>query len=135
MRGFFRGFGATALRDAPHAGIYLFFYEGLKPLLRPQGGETTSTAGRLLAGATAGFLATATTQPFDLVKTRIQLAPENHRASFPQTLAKVVREEGALGLFRGMGPRVLRKSLSSALTWTIYEELVAWIRNSSPSNS
>ena len=32
-RGFFSGFGATALRDAPYAGIHLAIYEGTKALL------------------------------------------------------------------------------------------------------
>ena len=32
-RGFFSGFGATALRDAPYAGIHLALYEGTKALL------------------------------------------------------------------------------------------------------
>lgn len=32
-RGFFSGFGTTALRDAPYAGIHLALYEGAKSLL------------------------------------------------------------------------------------------------------
>ena len=32
-RGFFSGFGATALRDAPYAGIQVAVYEGTKALL------------------------------------------------------------------------------------------------------
>lgn len=32
-RGFFSGYGATALRDAPYAGIHLALYEGTKSLL------------------------------------------------------------------------------------------------------
>jgi solute carrier family 25, member 38 len=32
-RGFFSGFGTTALRDAPYAGIQLALYEGTKALL------------------------------------------------------------------------------------------------------
>ena len=33
IRGFFSGFGATALRDAPYAGIHLGLYEGIKALI------------------------------------------------------------------------------------------------------
>jgi solute carrier family 25 protein 38 len=29
-KGLFAGYGATFIRDAPFAGIYLFFYEGMK---------------------------------------------------------------------------------------------------------
>ena len=92
FRGFFSGFGATALRDAPYAGIHLALYEGTKALI---GGYTRSnirltvasplnspSTGPLLSissGATAGLLATTITQPFDVVKTRIQLAPNVYR--------------------------------------------------------
>jgi solute carrier family 25 protein 38 len=33
MRGFFSGFGATALRDAPYAGVHLAIYESTKALI------------------------------------------------------------------------------------------------------
>lgn len=33
LRGLFRGFGATALRDAPYAGLYVLFYEHSKAML------------------------------------------------------------------------------------------------------
>lgn len=33
FRGFFSGFGATALRDAPYAGVHLALYEGTKTLI------------------------------------------------------------------------------------------------------
>ena len=33
LRGFFLGFGATALRDAPYAGLFVVFYEASKKSL------------------------------------------------------------------------------------------------------
>jgi solute carrier family 25 protein 38 len=33
LRGFFSGFGATAIRDAPYAGLHVLFYEQLKKRL------------------------------------------------------------------------------------------------------
>ena len=33
IRGFFMGFGATALRDAPNAGIYVAVYQEFKKLM------------------------------------------------------------------------------------------------------
>lgn len=119
LKGFFRGLGATALRDAPHAGLYLAFYEALKESI-----PSDTTLGKLACGSLAGFLATATTQPFDLAKTRVQLSKE--RVNFITIISRVIKSEGLLGLFNGMAPRLLRKSLSSAVTWTVYEELLTW---------
>ena len=36
----------------------------------------------------------------------------------------MVREEGVRSLFDGLGLRMGRKAMSSALAWTLYEELV-----------
>lgn len=129
-RGLFRGLGVTALRDAPHAGLYLTFYEGLKPwIIHADGGNSESQAGgRLVAGMLAGLMATTCTQPFDLLKTKVQLAPVATGGGAWRWLGEVWRREGLAGLFNGMGPRLLRKSLSSALTWTVYEEVLAWWR-------
>jgi Mitochondrial carrier protein len=45
------------------------------PLNSPSSGPWLS----IPAGATAGLLATCITQPFDMIKTRIQLAPKEYR--------------------------------------------------------
>lgn len=124
IRGLFRGWGATVLRDAPHAGLYLMFYELIKPFL------SSDALGKLLSGMTAGFMATTATQPFDLIKTRIQLA--KNRTGFTQNFIDVVQREGLIGLFNGMGPRLVRKSLSSAITWTVYEEIIAFFKQPKP---
>ena len=42
-------------------------------------------------------------------------------------LACIVREEGAAGLFRGVGVRMAKRCGSAAITWCLYEELVRLI--------
>jgi solute carrier family 25, member 38 len=58
-----------------------------------------------------------------VIKTRIQLKPTEYQNLLHGTV-KIWRDEGANGFFRGMVPRLLRKSMSSAISWTIYEEIV-----------
>ncbi|WFD32775.1 hypothetical protein MSPP1_003826 [Malassezia sp. CBS 17886] len=97
-RAFFRGFSATALRDAPYAGVYLAIYEQQKHFFssfaqRLHAGEahgridytgewwvvsassTYTPRASLTAGLVAGTLATVLTHPFDIVKTRMQTTP------------------------------------------------------------
>ncbi|KND01197.1 uncharacterized protein SPPG_04287 [Spizellomyces punctatus DAOM BR117] len=125
--GLFRGFGATAMRDAPYAGLYVLFYENCKKIL---GGLTGGSASlmpvvHMSSGIVSGIAATVVTNPFDVVKTRMQLKPSDYSTMF-QSARKIAREERAIGFFSGMLPRLLRKTVSSAITWTIYEEIVRW---------
>jgi solute carrier family 25, member 38 len=130
------GFGATAIRDAPYAGLYVLFYEQLKKQLSiltqrvPEPGNSdvgmkwsTSTSINFSSGVVAAGLATAITNPFDSIKTRIQLKPREYR-NIVQAGRRMVREDGIKSLFDGLALRMSRKAISSALAWTLYEELI-----------
>ena len=132
LRGFFKGAGTTVIRDAPYAGIYLGFYEGSKTMLSsataPVGAEQNVSGGasalvNFCSGALAATLATTMTNPPDVVKTRLQLEPEKYKNAV-QAVRLLLKEEGLASLWGGLGLRVSRKALSSALAWTVYEEAV-----------
>jgi solute carrier family 25, member 38 len=135
LKGFFSGFGATAIRDAPYAGLYVVFYEASKSYLsrlfsKPACSSTDDTKTSFSAptinassGVLAAASATAITNPFDAVKTRLQLMP----AKYGNTLKAarlMLKEDGIRGFFDGLGLRMGRKAISSALAWTVYEELI-----------
>ena len=139
IRGFFSGSGATAIRDAPYAGLYVLFYEQSKrrlsslqevaPLpeslaLRSNGMKnSTSLSINFISGALAAGLATAITNPFDAVKTRLQLMPGKYD-NMVKAGKQMVMEDGIRSLFDGLALRMGRKAMSSALAWTLYEELI-----------
>jgi solute carrier family 25 protein 38 len=136
MRGFFAGFGATAVRDAPYAGLYVLFYEQSKKRLsklatkieEKSGAATalswsTSTGINFTSGVAAAGLGTTITNPFDAIKTRLQLMPAKY-INMVQAAKMMLREEGVRSLFDGLGIRIARKAMSSALAWTVYEELI-----------
>jgi len=159
LRGFFAGFGATALRDAPYAGLYVVFYEWGKKVLSKAatgtgtiavegtgsvraGSSTVSTASvptpptpqsttltptlsaaiNFTSSTLAASIATALTNPPDAIKTRLQLQPAKYRNTV-QALKLMLREDGVRSLFDGLALRMARKAMSSALAWTVYEEL------------
>ncbi|KAK4103127.1 solute carrier family 25 member 38 [Parathielavia hyrcaniae] len=158
LRGFFAGYGATAIRDAPYAGLYVLFYEQSKKRLsalfpaatdddnlpstsatktktNPDGrrrGEGSRERGMALShaasinftsGMLSGVICSVVSNPFDAVKTRIQLHPAAYR-NMAQAATRMVHEEGARALWDGLALRMSRKAVSSALAWTVYEELV-----------
>jgi solute carrier family 25 protein 38 len=148
--GFFAGFGATAMRDAPYAGLYVLSYEQFKKRLGriyspnalasdqvPGAGMKGSVSATInfssgaLAGATCSFIS----NPFDAIKTRIQLQPHVYRNMFHACQMMVTRE-GIRSLYDGLALRMTRKAISSALAWMLYEELVrraesTWQRDTS----
>jgi solute carrier family 25 protein 38 len=126
LRGFFYGSAATALRDAPHAGIYVSIYELCKTHLGQADSSNASStwAINFASGLMAGFAATLITNPFDVVRTRAQLEPKKY-PTFWRAGVRLAREEGLRCLLDGVGLRIARKSVSSAFTWTLYELILS----------
>lgn len=179
-RGFVAGYGATAIRDAPYAGLYVLFYEqckkrlsalaqttavvssaALAPVVVAGAGHAGDRRGRdddsadgdanvnadtntkanasmmnatgmkgstsasinFASGVLAAGLATAMTNPFDAIKTRIQLLPTKY-TNTAQAARRMVAEDGLGSLLDGLGLRMAKKAVSSALAWTVYEELI-----------
>ena len=128
-RGFFAGFGVTAVRDAPYAGLYVLIYEQAKAKLGnlTSGTQLATATGsatiNFVSGVAAAMTATTMTNPFDAIKTRIQIAPDKYRNMY-QAAKLMLRDEGIRSMFSGLSLRIGRKALSSALTWTVYEEVI-----------
>lgn len=90
----------------------------------------------------AGGLATALFHPTEVIKTRLQLArlaptsaSLSAAAATPPVLpasrhrvldmsVRIYREDGMAGFFRGLAPRIIKRSLSNACGWMIFEQLV-----------
>jgi len=129
LNGFFSGFGATAVRDAPYAGLYVLFYEASKSRLsraftRADGTSAIAAAPiNAASGVFAAGLATGITNPFDAVKTRLQLMPRKY-GNMAKATRLMLQEDGIQSFFHGLGLRMARKAISSALAWTVYEELI-----------
>ena len=131
IQGLFTGFGATAARDAPYAGLFVLFYEqmkqGLSLMMAPEAGQEIglgqSAAINFASGVGAAGVATAITNPFDAVKTRVQLMPREYR-NLVMACKRMLREEGYRSFLDGLGLRMARKAASSALAWTLYEDLI-----------
>ncbi|CAK7262640.1 ADP/ATP carrier protein [Sporothrix epigloea] len=87
-------------------------YERLKPTLFP--GKTNLRAWEaFVLGALSKTLATITTQPLIVAKVGLQSKPPPSRngkpfQSFIEVMQFIVAHEGPLGLFKGIGPQILK---------------------------
>ncbi|EEB14495.1 mitochondrial carrier protein, putative [Pediculus humanus corporis] len=123
LRGLCRGLVPTLFRDAPFSGLYLMFYTQTKQAL-PEKWLDGNTASPLhfTCGIIAGILASLVTQPADVIKTKMQLYPGEF-SSVKSVIIYLQKRDGVSGYFKGLVPRMLRRTLMSAMAWTIYERI------------
>ncbi|KAJ7283271.1 solute carrier family 25 member 38 [Mycena rebaudengoi] len=129
----FRGFLASSLRDAPYAGIFVVLYEGIKRqssyFVHPTS-DAQSTLMHTASAASAGAIATLTTHPFDVIKTKIQVRTEDRYHGLYRTVKTIWNQRGPSGFFDGASLRMSRKIFSSAIGWAVYEGVLMFIRTS-----
>ncbi|KAJ7571481.1 hypothetical protein O6H91_01G164500 [Diphasiastrum complanatum] len=125
VRGLYRGFTVTVLRDAPSHGVYFGAYESIREYLHPgcrnNGDETVMTM--LTAGGCAGAISWMVCYPLDVVKSRLQAQRRESQRykGIIDCISKSVREEGMSVLFRGLGTTVARAFLVNGAIFSAYE--------------
>jgi len=120
MRGLYSGAFATALRDAPFSGVYLFLYNRSKYAV--QDVAAPGFVKHLGCGVVAGSIASLCTQPQDVLKTRMQLHPSRYPTTWSAAVA-LCKEQGVRGFYSGLAPRIARRTFMTAVSWTIFEEV------------
>ena len=102
-RGFWRGLPPTLLGIIPSRATYFWAYSTSKSILTPRIGEGTLNA--VLSGAAAGITGNTITNPIWMVKTRMQLLPDEGQriyGGYGDAIKTIYREEGIGGFYRGI---------------------------------
>lgn len=124
-----RGLVLTLYRDVPFSGIYWMSVELVKRRLARtayfQRHPEHSLVQSFVAGVTGGVTAAVFTAPFDVGKTRRQVAgAQGSRSAGVGTmkmLMEIVRTEGVGALYVGAVPRILKVAPASALMISTYD--------------
>ncbi len=121
LRSLYAGYGTTLVMNVPYHVFFFTAYETLKKLV--DGRMSESVGVHLGCGALAGVAAAGLTNPLDVAKTRLQTQHDTGKrySGMVGALVTIAKEEGMSGLCRGMKPRVLLHSASSAIVWAVYE--------------
>lgn len=125
VRGFYRGFGTTIMREIPFTSIQFPLYELLKVQLARSFGRKLHAHEAAVCGSFAGGFAAAITTPLDVLKTRVMLdtrdTSKQKMPSIPARFKQIYATEGVKALFAGVIPRTLWISAGGAVFLGVYE--------------
>ncbi|KAJ5668810.1 hypothetical protein N7462_009880 [Penicillium macrosclerotiorum] len=121
----YRGIVPTVAGVAPYVGLNFMTYESVRKHLTPEGDKNPGPARKLLAGAISGAVAQTCTYPFDVLRRRFQINTMSgmgyQYTSIWDAVRVIVAEEGSRGLFKGIGPNLLKVAPSMASSWLSFE--------------
>lgn len=127
----FKGLCATLLRDIPANGAYFVTYEIIKETLAARNvtsdgqKQPVSMLATIFAGGCAGIMYWVVGMPADVLKSRLQTAPEGtYPNGIRSVLAATLRTEGPGALYRGAVPVFMRAFPANAacflgVEWTL----------------
>ena len=124
LRGFWRGVSASAY-GISETMMHFVIYEKLKLLLLDSDASRSKrTVSDFLAlmvcGGVSKTVATTLAYPHEVARTRLREAGTKY-STFWGTLATVHREEGMVGLYRGLGTNLVRQIPNTAVMMATYE--------------
>ncbi|KZV95640.1 mitochondrial carrier [Exidia glandulosa HHB12029] len=128
-KGIMRGFWATVAREIPaYAGFYAGF-EFAKRKFQRTYGPSIPIVPLLASGSCGGICYWLACYPLDVVKSRVQQAAGPPKGIFyiSDELRIIVKEQGAVGLFRGLSPSLIRTIPAAAATFAAYELSREWL--------
>uniref|UniRef100_A0A0A9XL33 Congested-like trachea protein n=1 Tax=Lygus hesperus TaxID=30085 RepID=A0A0A9XL33_LYGHE len=122
IRSIFKGTVATLLRDVPASGMYFMTYEWIQKTLKPVGGEDHNALLKtIFAGGMAGILNWSVGMPADVIKSRLQTAPEGTYRGVSHVFSVLIKEGGPAALYKGVTPVMLRAFPANAACFLGFE--------------
>ncbi|GMH55413.1 hypothetical protein TL16_g01900, partial [Triparma laevis f. inornata] len=117
----YRSFPTTLAMNVPYGFIMVASNESLKKVINPSGEFNLFTS--MVSGCGAGAVAASLTTPLDVVKTKVRLFEGViclYNSGYSAFRA-ILKEDGFMGLFKGMTPRLITHAPAVAISWTTYE--------------
>lgn len=140
LRAFYKGLTPSIAAIAPQTGLQFGFYSLFNQVLERLvtahddvlGHEVMTILGSISCGGLAGICAKVSVYPMDTVKKRLQISGWTGRQGLGETITykgaihcikDIVRREGFRGLYKGIGPALVKAAASSSLNFWFYEHI------------
>jgi solute carrier family 25 protein 39/40 len=132
--GIYAGLAPTLVMGIPNTVLYFYTYEELAPRLKRTFPVEHPLSGAIpaVAGASARFVASLSTAPLELLRTRqaarsglgtVGHVPSSDGRGMISEFRTIIRNEGPLSLFRGVWPTIMRDVPFSAIYWLSIERM------------
>ena len=132
----FKGLPPALVRQATYGSLRYGLYQPIRDSLGVPAGTPAAQIPlwkKVVAGGCAGALASAAASPTDLVKVRLQtdgqlrgpngaILPKKYRG-MTHAFRSILRDEGLVGLWKGVGPTVGRATVLAAAELSTYDEV------------
>jgi solute carrier family 25 iron transporter 28/37 len=132
IRAFYRSYTTQLSMNIPFQTLHFMVYEFAREKLNPSNGYDPKT--HVVAGGTAGAIASAITTPLDVAKTLLNTQEREVVALVGKNRGHVIyvsgmydafrtiyRMRGLSGYFQGLQARVIYQMPSCAICWSVYE--------------
>ncbi|KAL8167923.1 hypothetical protein V2J09_009422 [Rumex salicifolius] len=141
LRAFWKGNMVTIVHRLPYSAVNFYSYEHYKTFLQSSLRSDSSNlvkdaAIHFVSGGLSGITSAAVTYPLDLVRTRLaaQRSAVYYRG-LSHALCTIVKEEGFLGLYKGLGATLLGVGPTIAISFSVYETLRSHWQSQRPDDS
>ncbi|XP_057441886.1 uncharacterized protein LOC130733679 [Lotus japonicus] len=131
VRAFWKGNLVTIAHRLPYSSVNFYSYEHYKKWLRMVSGVQNHRDNvsadvfiHFVGGGMAGITAATSTYPLDLVRTRLAAQTNfTYYRGIWHALQTIIKEEGILGLYKGLGTTLLTVGPNIAISFSVYESL------------
>ena len=118
--GMYKGVVPTVLKQSTNQGVRFVVFEETQKKVSTI--FKTKVLVDFLSGGFAGFCSVMFNNPIDVIKTNMQSLDAAH-GGFVGAFNHILKTEGPMGFYKGVGPRLARVILDVALTFTIYNQI------------
>ncbi|EAS04974.1 solute carrier family protein (macronuclear) [Tetrahymena thermophila SB210] len=125
-KGFYRGGVLAILKSTIGCGIFFTGLENIRYIFNAQNAKNPYLQQFLnfLSASSAKLVTSMILSPINVMKTRFEVVGQNEYKSILSTVAKITKEEGFIGFYRGILPTLMRDIPWSGLQFAIYSSMI-----------
>ena len=125
--GLYQGLFATILKQSSNQGLRFMFFNKYKDIVTNEGKTSLTPIYALCGGMMAGCFSTLGNNPFVVVKTQMQGKNASKYKSTLDCFTTILRNDGPLGLYKGVIPRMGRVVPGQGIIFMSFESIQGWV--------